>query len=339
MRIRELDLPGIARLAPMAGISNAPFRLLARECGSAFTTSEEIDAISLIRGSPTAHDIVRRYPGERPIAYQLLGSDASLLVQAAELVQEAGADMVDLNMGCPVPKITRQGKGAALMRDITATSRILRALRAAVRVPLTIKIRGGWDDEHLNAVEVARMAEDEGVDAITVHPRTRSQRFHGRAPWQIIADVVAAVRLPVTGNGDVTSMAEARRMMSETGCAAVMIGRAALGRPWVFDERFETLEPAAQWAERARIIERHLALIEEHFASNPRYALNQVRKHLGWYVPAGMPYANRAQNAVHMARSTAEAKAAFWEWWHAVTPSATPEAPPARGRHRDPALA
>jgi nifR3 family TIM-barrel protein len=339
MRIRELDLPGVARLAPMAGISNAPFRLLTRECGSAFTTSEEIDAISLVRGSAAAHDIVRMYPGERPIAYQLLGSDADLLARAAELVQEAGADIVDLNMGCPVPKITRQGKGAALMRDVPATARIIRTLRNAVRVPLTVKIRGGWDDEHLNAVEVARMAEDEGVDAIAVHPRTRSQRFHGRAPWQIIADVVAAVRVPVTGNGDITSMAEARRMMAETGCAAVMIGRGALGRPWVFDERFETLDPAARWRERARIIRRHLALIEDHFAANPRYALNQMRKHLGWYVPSGMPYANRAQNAVHMARTPEEAKAAFWEWWDAAAPPAAPDDSPAPLRRKEPALA
>lgn len=339
MRIRDLDLPGIARLAPMAGISNAPFRLLTRECGSAFTTSEEIDAISLVRGSAAARDILRRYPGERPIAYQLLGSDADLLAEAAAIVQEAGADIVDLNMGCPVPKITRQGKGAALMRDVPATARIIRALRNAVRVPLTIKIRGGWDDEHLNAVEVARMAEDEGVDAIAVHPRTRSQQFHGRAPWQVIADVVAAVRIPVTGNGDVTSMAEARQMMAETGCAAVMIGRGALGRPWVFDERFDSLDPATQWAERERIIRRHLALIAGHYADNPRYALNQVRKHLSWYVPAGMPYANRAQNAVHLARSIEEATSAFWAWWDATVPPPDAHDGPTPLRRREPALA
>src|SRR5262249_52843367 len=160
----------------------------------------------------------------------------------AERCQALGADIVDLNMGCPMPKITGKGKGAALMRDVTGTALVLRALHKACSVPLTIKIRGGWDDEHLNAVEVAQMAEAEGVDAITVHPRTRSQRFTGRAPWTIIADVVEAVHIPVTGNGDVRSMAEARRMVAETGCASVMIGRGALGHPWIFDETFDTLD-------------------------------------------------------------------------------------------------
>jgi nifR3 family TIM-barrel protein len=231
--------------------------------------------------------------------------------------------MVDLNMGCPVPKITRQGKGSALMRDVPATALILRALRRAVRVPFTVKIRGGWDDQHLNAVEVARMAVDEGVDAITVHPRTRSQQFTGRAPWTIIRDVVEAVPVPVTGNGDVTSMAEARRMMAETGCAAVMVGRGALGRPWVFDEAYDGLDGASQRAYRERVIRRHLALIREHYAENPRYALTQTRKHLAWYVEAGAAYSNPARAAVHGSRSIEEAEEAFWGWWE--RPAVTPE--------------
>ena len=177
---------------------------------------------------------------------QLLGKDADLLARAAERCQILGADIVDLNMGCPMPKITGKGKGAALMRDVTGTALILRALKKALSVPFTVKIRGGWDDEHLNAVEVAQMAEAEGVDAITVHPRTRSQRFTGRAPWTIIKEVVEAVRIPITGNGDVKSMAEARRMVAETGCVSVMIGRGALGSPWIFDDGFDALSPEDQ---------------------------------------------------------------------------------------------
>ncbi|MCK9518176.1 MAG: tRNA-dihydrouridine synthase family protein, partial [Dehalococcoidia bacterium] len=250
MRIRDIEVRGVARLAPMAGISNAPFRLIAQECGSGLTTSEEIDAISLLRESPVATEIARYYPAERPLAMQLLGCDADLLVPAAEMLQEAGADIIDLNMGCPMPKITKQGKGAALMRDLPQTAALLTAMRQAIRVPFTVKIRGGWDDEHLSAIEVAQMAEDVGVDALVVHPRTRSQRFHGKAPWEIIREVVEAVSIPVTGNGDVTSMSEARRMMDETGCAGVMIGRGALGRPWVFDERYESLSPQEQWRYR-----------------------------------------------------------------------------------------
>jgi len=314
VRIGSVPVTGIARLAPMAGISNAPFRLVARECGSAMTTSEEIDAMSLVRENPVAREIARFYPEERPLAMQLLGCDAAALVPAAEALQAAGADILDLNMGCPVPKITRQGKGSALMRDVPTTALLIRALRRAITVPFTVKIRGGWDDQHLNAVEVARMLQDEGVDAITVHPRTRSQQFTGRAPWQIIADVVGAVSIPVTGNGDVRSMADARRMMAETGCQSVMIGRGALGRPWVFDETLDELDTAARWERMTRATRRHVALIEEHYADNQRYLLNQLRKHLGWYT-MNFRGSKQARAAVHPARSREEALDAFWGFW------------------------
>src|SRR5499426_3776585 len=216
MNIGGVTISALGRLAPMAGVTNAPFRLIALECGSGLTTTEEMDAAALLMNHPHADAIAAYYPEERPLAMQLLGKDAEILERAARKLERLGADIVDLNMGCPMPKITGKGKGAALMRDVMGTALILRALRKAVGVPLTIKIRGGWDDEHLNAVEVAQMAEAEGVDAITVHPRSRSQRFTGKAPWTIIGEVVEAVRVPVTGNGDVRSMAEARRMIAET---------------------------------------------------------------------------------------------------------------------------
>ncbi|MBA4181254.1 MAG: tRNA dihydrouridine synthase DusB [Anaerolinea sp.] len=296
----------------MAAVSNAPFRLIARECGSAMTTTEEIDATSLVRGSPRALDIIDCYPEERPIAMQLLGCDAGILVDAAQQLVAAGADVIDLNMGCPMPKITKQGKGAALMRDLDATEALLRAMRAAIRVPFTIKIRGGWDDEHLNAVEVAQLAEDEGVDAITVHPRTRSQRFTGKAPWEIIGDVVRAVRIPVTGNGDVTSMVEARRMMAETGCADVMIGRGAMGRPWVFDESYENLPAAEQWDYRGRVIRRHCQLIMER--SDARHWVTQLRKHLAWYTE-GTYEAAATRDRLFRAKSQDDVMAVFEEHW------------------------
>jgi nifR3 family TIM-barrel protein len=215
-------------------------------------------------------------------------------------------------MGCPVQKITGKGKGAALMRDVPAAARILRAMRQAIRVPLTIKIRGGWDDTHLNAVEVARMAEAEGVDAITVHPRTRAQQFTGKAPWTIVAEVVDAVRIPVTGNGDVRSMADACRMAAETGCRSVMIGRGALGRPWVFDEGYEALPPAARWAYRARVIARHVALIQEHCSA--KYALIQLKKHLAWYTE-GLGHARECRVALFQTRSPAETWETFQRYW------------------------
>jgi len=243
--------------------------------------------------------------------------DADLLARAAERCQTLGADIVDLNMGCPMPKITGKGKGAALMRNVGATALILRALRKAVSVPLTVKIRGGWDDEHLNAVEVAQMAESEGVDAITVHPRSRSQRFTGKAPWTIIGEVVRAVSIPVTGNGDVHSMAEARRMAVETGCGSVMIGRGALGRPWVFDECFDALSPESQRASKARVIARHVGLIRAQF--NEKYALVQMKKHLAWYTE-GLGHATECRARIFQTRSPEEVWDLFQSYWERPRP-------------------
>jgi nifR3 family TIM-barrel protein len=291
------------RLAPMAGITNAPLRLLARECGSGLVTSEEIDARALLHDDRRTREMARHLPEERPVAMQLRGVDPVILAEAARRLEAAGADAIDLNMGCPVPKITAKGQGAALMRDPPAAVRVLRAMRAAVRVPLTIKIRGGWDDRSLNAVEIARLAEGEGVDAITVHPRTRSQQFTGRAPWEIIASVVDAVRIPVTGNGDVRSRADAEAMRRATGCAEVMVGRGALGAPWIFSPTEPTRD------EKARVIRRHCLLIEALLPE--REALAQMKKHLAWYVD-GRPGAARARATLFQAPDRATLLDLFW---------------------------
>ncbi len=319
MKIGSVEIPELCRLAPMAAISNAPFRLVAKECGSGLTTTEEIDAFALLMETPRSHDMAAYFPQERPLAMQLLGKDPQALVRAALRCEELGADIVDLNMGCPMPKITSKGKGAALMKDVAATARLLRAMRQSIAVPFTIKIRGGWDDEHLNAVEVARMAEGEGIDAITVHPRTRSQRFTGKAPWTIIAEVVQAVRIPVTGNGDVHSTAEARRMVAETGCQSVMIGRGALGSPWIFDEGFDVLSAEGQRAHKDRVIRRHMALLQEH--GGERQAFSQMKKHLAWYTE-GLAHATDCRARIFQTRSPAEVWEVFQEYWEAsVRPS------------------
>ena len=294
------------RLAPMAAVTNAPFRLVARECGAGLLTSEEIDARALVAGSARTLELARYLPGEPPIALQLLGADPDVLAEAARRLEALGADAVDLNMGCPVAKIVAKGQGAALMRDPFHAALVLRAMRKAVGVPLTVKIRGGWDDRTLNAVEIARVAEAEGVDAITVHPRTRSQQFAGAAPWEIIAAVVAAVRVPVTGNGDVRSVADARAMVAATGCAAVMIGRGALGAPWIFGGGEVSRE------EKARIVRRHAALIEAHLP--PRTALVQLKKHLAWYCH-GRPGAAAAREALFQVPTPAEVQEIFWALW------------------------
>jgi tRNA-dihydrouridine synthase B len=294
------------RLAPMAGVTNAPFRLICREAGAGRLTSEEIDARALVMGNAKTETLARYLPEERPLFMQLLGNDADVLAEAARRLEAAGADGIDLNMGCPVAKIVAKGQGSALMRDPLGAAVIFRTLRKAVSVPVTIKIRGGWDDHALNAVEIARFAEAEGVDAITVHPRTRSQQFTGRAPWEIIAAVVAAVRLPVTGNGDVRSVDDARVMVRATGCAAVMIGRGALGRPWVFSGH----EVARD--ERAAVIRRHAALIRDLLPE--RLALVQLKKHLAWY-SEGLPNAARTRPALFSARTADEVCTLFWTLW------------------------
>ena len=219
------------RLAPMAAVTNTPFRLICRECGAGPLTNEELDARALLQGSARTVEMTRFLPEERPIAMQLLGSDPDVLAEAARRLEAAGADAIDLNMGCPVAKIVSKGQGAALMRDPLGAAVVLRTMRKAISVRFTVKIRGGWDERSVNAVEIARIAEGEGVDAITVHPRTRSQQYAGVAPWEIIASVVDAVSIPVVGNGDVKSRADAAAMVAATGCAAVMVGRGALGAP------------------------------------------------------------------------------------------------------------
>lgn len=290
----------------MAGVTNAPFRLAARECGAGPLTTEEIDARALVEGNARTLVLARYLPQERPLAFQLLGAEATVLAEAARRLEAGGADGIDLNMGCPVPKVVAKGQGAALMRDLLGAALILRTLRKAVRVPLTVKIRGGWDDHTVNAVEIATIAEAEGVDGIAVHPRTRSQQYTGRAPWQIIAEVVRAVRIPVTGNGDVRSHADAAAMTDATGCAAVMIGRGALGRPWIFGSDAPA-RPA-----REAVIRRHARLIEEHLPE--RVALTQLKKHLAWYAD-GLPFAARTRPALFAARTAAEALDVFWRLW------------------------
>jgi tRNA-dihydrouridine synthase B len=292
------------RLAPMAGVTNAPFRLVARECGAGPLTSEEIDARALVEGNVKTEILARYLPEEHPIAFQLLGADPDVLAEAARRLEAGGADAIDLNMGCPVPKVVAKGHGAALMRDPLQAAIVLRTLRKAVEIPVTVKIRGGWDERTVNAPEIARIAEGEGLNGITVHPRTRSQYYTGRAPWEIIASVVAAVSLPVVGNGDVRSRADAGAMIRETGCAAVMIGRGALGAPWIFSAA------PLDAPERARVIRRHCALIETHLP--PRLALVQLKKHLAWY-SAGSPGSASLRPAIFAAPDAATAQAIFWQ--------------------------
>lgn len=310
----------------MAGVSNTPFRLICKELGSSLTTSEEISAKALVHGNERTFDMAGYLPEETPIAMQIFGGEAPILAEAARILADRGADIIDLNMGCPVPKITKTGAGSALMRDEKYAAQVFREIRAAIKIPFTIKIRGGWDDHTVNAPEIARIAEAEGVDAIAVHPRTRSQAYTGKAPWEIIKLVVDTVKIPVTGNGDVKCWADATRMMNETGCQTVMIGRGALGKPWVFDPEFERLSAEAQHAYKFRVIQRHLDLIQTHM--NERFAFVQMKKHLGWYI-AGTRESAKARATVF----SFEDPKLLREWFTGYWPEAMMRHEPGHGSH------
>jgi tRNA-dihydrouridine synthase B len=312
MKIGPVSVHGLCRLAPMAGVSNTPFRLLCKELGSSLTTSEEISAKALVHGNERTFAMAEYLPEEQPIAMQIFGGEAASLAEAARILQDKGADIIDLNMGCPVPKITKTGAGSALMRDEKVAQEVFQAIRKAISIPFTIKIRGGWDDHTINAPEIARIAELEGVDAIAVHPRTRSQQYTGKAPWEIIKLVVDTVKIPVTGNGDVKSWEDAHRMQKETNCATVMIGRGALGKPWVFDPEFERLSGPAQHEYKFKVIRRHLDLIETHM--HPGLALVQMKKHLGWYI-SGTKGGAEARRKVFTFEAKQDLRTWFEDYW------------------------
>jgi tRNA-dihydrouridine synthase B len=288
MNIGNLQLDHPLFLAPLSGITDYPFRKLAREFGCGLVFTEMVSAEGLLRkGKP----FLKMGEGEHPVSAQLFGSTPEALAPASEMAEAGGADAIDLNMGCPSRKVTDTGAGADLMRFPEKIERILREVRRSIRCPLTIKIRSGWDDHNINALEVSRIAEDCGVDAITIHPRTRVQWFHGKADWKVIGEVKKAVRIPVIGNGDVTTPYLVERMLEETGCDGVMIGKGALGNPWIFDpenrwaiEKGTAIHPSLE--ERKKVIERHYELLR-NFYGDPE-AVKEVRRHVVWYTK-GLP--------------------------------------------------
>jgi tRNA-dihydrouridine synthase B len=288
MNIRTLRLDRPLFLAPLSGITDYPFRKLAREFGCGLTFTEMVSAEGLLRKGPP---FLKMGEDEHPVSVQLSGSNPEALARAAEMAEEAGADAIDINMGCPSRKVTDTGAGADLMRFPVRVEAILKKVRKGIRCPLTIKIRSGWDEGCINAVEISRIAEDCGVDAITVHPRIRTQWFHGRADWRLIGEVKRAIGIPVIGNGDVTAPALVERMFEETGCDGVMIGKGALGNPWIFDlgnpwimDQGKAISPSL--SERKRVIERHYALLRDYYGDQE--AVKEVRRHVVWYTK-GLP--------------------------------------------------
>jgi len=275
-----------AFLAPLAGISNLPFRLIARSLGCALAYTEMISANGLVRETAKTFEYLKTCADDHPLGAQVFGADPEIVAQASRIIANSGADLIDINMGCPVKKVIKTGSGAILMKDPDLVARIVTSVKKAVSIPITVKIRSGWRGGSINAVEIARIAEDSGADAITIHARTADQGYSGKADWRIIAKVKKAVKIPVIGNGDVRHPQDAVRMQKETSCDAVMVGRGALGNPWIFDGIVQAFSGQATYYqpslnERREMIENHWKM-EAKFLG-PRLAGKSFRKHILWY--------------------------------------------------------
>ncbi len=301
LTIGNVTLENNVILAPMAGVTDLPFRLLCREMGAGLVCMEMVSAKAIYYNNKNTEELLKVHPGELPASLQLFGSDPEILAAMAARIQDRPYSFIDLNMGCPVPKVVNNGEGSALMKDPKLVEKILTAMVKAVDKPVTVKIRKGFDDNHVNAVEIAKIAEACGVSAVAVHGRTREQYYSGQADWEIIRMVKEAVKIPVIGNGDVDSPEKAKRLLDETGCDGVMIGRGAQGNPWIFRETVEYLETGAlpkrpDNDEKREIVRRH-ALMEMDLKGEYT-AVREMRRHLSWYT-FGMPGAAKLRGTIN----------------------------------------
>ena len=315
LRIGSTELPNNLILAPMAGVSDLPFRLLCREQGAGLTVMEMVSAKAILYKNRNTEELMRTVPEDHPVSLQLFGSDPDIVSEIALQIEERPYDILDFNMGCPVPKVVKNGEGSALMRDPKKAAQIVRACVRKIHKPMTVKIRKGFNDDEVNAAELAKMLEDAGAAAIAVHGRTREQYYSGKADWEIIRQVKEAVKIPVIGNGDVTGPESALAMLEQTGCDAVMIGRAARGNPWIFRSVGRALDARKQQIEGTmpgirddgaalngrgcreegrpgvrelrEMILRHAGMVAE---LDGEYAgMRKMRKHVAWYT-AGYPH-------------------------------------------------
>ncbi len=293
MKIGQVEITGRAALAPMAGVTDAAFRHICREQGAALTCTEMVSSRGLVYNDAKTRELLYCPPGDGPVAAQIFGSDPAVMAQAAAMALEiSGADILDINMGCPVGKIVKSGDGSALMRDPERAGRIIEACVSAVKAPVTVKFRKGWDGGNVNAVEFARVCEQAGAAAITVHGRTRVQMYAGAADWDIIRDVKAAVSIPVIANGDVFSGTDAVRILRRTGADMCMVGRGVFGDPWLF-RRIEAAlagQPEPELPPLARRMDTALEQFELACGwKDPHIACLEARKQLCWYL-RGVPW-------------------------------------------------
>ena len=299
LQIGNVKLENNLILAPMAGVTDLPFRVLCREEGCGLLYTEMVSAKAILYKNKNTKELLEVDPSERPIAVQLFGSDPQILAAMAHQIEDGPYDLIDLNMGCPVPKVAGNGEGSALMKNPKLVEEILSAMVRSVKKPVTVKFRKGFDDDHVNAVEIAKIAESCGVAAVAVHGRTREQYYSGTADWDIIRQVKEAVGIPVIGNGDIFTPQDAKRCLEETGCDGLMIGRGARGNPWIFRRTAHYLEtgellPEPTGAEIGNMILRHARMQVK--MKGEYIGMKEMRKHVAWYT-AGLPHSASMRRA------------------------------------------
>lgn len=302
IRIGNLKLKNNVFLAPMAGVTDLPFRLLCSEMGAGMVCMEMVSAKAILYQNKNTEEMLEIREEERPVSLQLFGSDPDIMAEIARRIEDRPFDVLDINMGCPMPKIVNNGEGSALMKNPKLVGEIVSKISSAIKKPVTVKIRKGFDAEHVNAVEIAKIAEASGASAVAVHGRTREQLYEGRADWDIIAAVKDALRIPVFGNGDVTDGESAERMIRETGVDGILIGRGARGNPWIFREITEYLDHGISLSKPTRsevvaMMKRHYELLLE--VKGEYIATREMRKHVGWYT-AGLPNSAAMRRKVNM---------------------------------------
>ncbi len=276
-----------AALAPMASVADRAYRLMAKEFGAAYCVGEMASAKGLCYNDKKTAELLMLTKGERPAAVQLFGSEPEFIAKAVEIAEEYKPDIIDINAGCPMPKIVNNGSGSALMKDPALFGEVVSAAVAAASVPVTVKIRSGWDENGINAVEIAKIAEKNGAAAVCVHPRTRAQLYTGKSDWNVIKAVKEAVKIPVIGSGDVASVSDCAEMYEKTGCDLVMIGRGSYGRPWLFGQIrdfFEGKEPRSEPTveEKIAVMRRHITLLVED--KGERTGMKEARRQAAWYI-------------------------------------------------------
>ncbi|MCD5407351.1 MAG: tRNA dihydrouridine synthase DusB [Desulfotomaculum sp.] len=308
MNIGTVKLVNRVIAAPVAGVSDRSFRILAREAGCGLVYTEMISAQALQYGNKKTLQMVDFKDEQLPLSVQIFGSNAAYMARAAEIVADRGAAIIDINMGCPAPKIVKNNEGCALMKDVQLAAQIVAAVVKQVNIPVTVKMRKGWDEEQVNAVELALCVEQAGASAVAIHGRTRGQFYSGKADWEIIRQVKEAVKIPVIGNGDIGSAVDAGRMLQATGCDAIMIARAALGNPWIFKQTVHYLETGAILPdpgplERVQMAIRHLKLM---VADKGEYTgVTEMRKHAAWYTK-GLCGAAALRQRINQSQTTLE---------------------------------